>query len=232
MTQSNIKGPIFIGLFLFCFIPLCFSSQAQVNQTQTTLSNFTQFLTDPIYGPKDTRFVFIEYADYQCPYCKQLHQTLTKWFSKKYQQQLNTPFKVNWVFRHLPILGEKSILKAQTAICVMDELGNDAFWQFNNLLFTQPIKSTKQLSYQQSLWLMASKQDWDIKKLMQCDFEQNYHTKLKSLARQSALLNIGATPSWFFLDLETGKVIVGSGNLNLDQLDQLFLKQTKNSIKE
>ncbi|MCJ8312390.1 MAG: thioredoxin domain-containing protein [Saccharospirillaceae bacterium] len=242
MTRFTLKNPIIIGFFLCLLLPIIgFSSEGFSSATQPIepnltqqntppakydLSDFSQFKTDPIYGAKDARFVFIEYADYQCPYCKKFHQTLEKWFNTDHQKQLNSPFEVNWVFRHFPILGEKSMLKAKTAICVLNELGNDAFWVFNDLLFTQPIKPSKRLNYQQSLWLLASKQGWDVKTLMSCDNSKNYQTKLKLLAQQAKALNLGSTPSWFFLDLNTGKVIVGNGILNLTQLDQLLLDQT------
>ena len=218
------KSPILIGLFLL--IGLFISTQSFSSQQTIDPNHFLNFDSDPIQGPNDARFVFIEYADYQCLYCKEFHQTLSKWFSASHQKKLNSGQQVNWVFRHFPVLGTKSTVKAKTAICVLEQLGNEAFWQFNDLLFTQPVKPSNRLNYQQSLWLMASKQNWDVDLLIQCDNEQNHQTKLESLANQSKALNLSATPSWFLLDSVTGKVIVGNGNLSILQLDQLLLQQT------
>ena len=218
LTRSIKKSPIFIGLFLLYFT----AAPLLANDKNAALTSFSQFDTDPVYGTDDANFVFIEYADYHCQYCQQFHHTLTKWFSPAYQRTLNSDQSVKWVYRHFPIFGEKSIIKAKTAICVLEQFGQDSFWQFNDVLFTQPISPSKQLNYQQSVWLIATKQGWDVKKLIQCDAAQTYQAKLESLANQAKFLNLAATPSWYFLNIKTGKVLTGSGTLTLSQLDALL----------
>ncbi|BCE01685.1 thioredoxin domain-containing protein [Marinicellulosiphila megalodicopiae] len=212
-SLTKTKGPIFIGLFL-CLLS-CISF-ADLKSTDPTF--FTDFTNDAFQGNPDARYVFIEYADYQCPYCQKFHQTLSNWIQTQDAKTLN----VKWVYRQFPILGERSLLQSQTAICVLQTLGQNQFWQFSDLLFAKALKTSERINFQQSLWLLASKQGWDTQKLMQCNFNKDYQNQLNAFSNQTSSLKLSSTPSWFFIDQHTGKVIFGNGILSTEQLNKLI----------
>lgn len=82
---------------------------------------------DHFLGNPDAPIVIIEYSDYECPYCKAFHPTLT-------QIVQNSNGNVAWVYRHWPI-HQGSLEKLIAAECVATLKGNDAFWKYTDLLF-------------------------------------------------------------------------------------------------
>lgn len=83
--------------------------------------------TDHIFGDANAPVTIIEYSDYECPYCKSFHTTLT-------QLVTESNGSVSWVYRHWPI-HTNSFEKLVAAECVAKIKGNDAFWKYSNLLF-------------------------------------------------------------------------------------------------
>ena len=80
-------------------------------------------------GLKNARSVWIEYADLQCPYCKQIHPDLTKLLNVNKE-------KLAWVFRHFPLpLHEKAQKGSEVTECAADQGGNEAFWKSLEVVF-------------------------------------------------------------------------------------------------
>ena len=76
-----------------------------------------------IYGNPKARFTLIEYADLECPYCKDAFPQLQRLVDR--HQQLN------WQWHHLPlnIHGEAAQYEARLVTCAGWLGGNAVFWQ-------------------------------------------------------------------------------------------------------
>ncbi len=82
---------------------------------------------DWVLGPADARVTILEYADYQCPYCAELHPTLKR-LVEAY------PDDVRLIYRHYPLpFHDKARLAAEAAETAGAQ-GN--FWEFHDLLYT------------------------------------------------------------------------------------------------
>jgi len=93
--------------------------------------------SDHILGNPAASVVIIEYADFDCEYCKDL-------FSSLHQVVANVGANghVAWVYREFPLseLHTNALAHARAAECAADVAGNDAFWTFADLLFAhQPV---------------------------------------------------------------------------------------------
>lgn len=75
-----------------------------------------------IYGRADARFTLIEYADLECPYCREDFPVLRHW--------IDTNPEVNWQWHHLPlsIHDPAATQNARLAECAGEAGGNTAFW--------------------------------------------------------------------------------------------------------
>lgn len=82
---------------------------------------------DHILGNPNAPIKIIEYSDFECPYCKIFHATLNKIVAE-------SNGNVSWVYRHWP-LHQNSFEKAIAAECVAQIKGNEAYWQYSELLF-------------------------------------------------------------------------------------------------
>jgi NhaA family Na+:H+ antiporter len=82
---------------------------------------------DHIYGPADAPVTLVEYGDYECPHCRQVHPVIN---------ELRSRFggRLRYVFRHLPLtsLHPHAQLAAEAAEAAAAQ---GKFWEMHDLLF-------------------------------------------------------------------------------------------------
>jgi protein-disulfide isomerase len=87
---------------------------------------------DHVRGNPNAPIVMVEYSDYDCPFCKNFHETMNKVMSN-----YGADGKVAWVYRHFPLeqLHPSAPRIALASECVAELGGNEAFWKFTDLVF-------------------------------------------------------------------------------------------------
>ncbi len=98
--------------------------------TKATLNPIDE--NDHILGNPNAPIMIVEYSDFDCPFCKQFHETLNE-----IMDQYGTGGQVAWVYRHMPLqsLHPSAAHIALASECVAKQGGNDAFWKFADLVF-------------------------------------------------------------------------------------------------
>ena len=88
--------------------------------------------TDYIRGNPNAPILVIEYSDYDCPFCKNFHETMTK-----VMEDYGVTGKVGWVYRQFPLeqLHPNAPRISEAAYCVGDLGGGDAYWKFSDQIF-------------------------------------------------------------------------------------------------
>ena len=89
--------------------------------------------SDHLLGSPNADIIFVEYSDFECPYCKVFHETMHKIID-----EYGKDGKVAWVYRHLPIeqLHSKAAKEAEASEWAADQGGNETFLKFSYLLFS------------------------------------------------------------------------------------------------
>lgn len=83
--------------------------------------------TDHVTGNSNATVTIIEYSDFECPYCKQLHPVIERIVTEN-------KGNVKWIYRSWP-LHQHSFEKLIAADCVAKLKGDTAFWKYTDLLF-------------------------------------------------------------------------------------------------
>ena len=85
---------------------------------------------DHIRGNPAAPVTMVEYADFECPFCKSFHATLKRIVNESSGQ-------VRSVYRHFPIdqLHSKARMEAAASECAAELGGNDVFWRFADRFF-------------------------------------------------------------------------------------------------
>ncbi len=88
--------------------------------------------TDYIKGNPNAPILMIEYSDYDCPFCKQYHETLTQ-----IMNEYGITGRVAWVYRQFPLeqLHPNAPKISEAALCVGSLGGSAAFWKFTDGIF-------------------------------------------------------------------------------------------------
>ncbi len=150
--------------------------------------------TDHIRGDKNAPIVVIEYADYDCIFCKKFHSTMNQ-IMKKYNG------KIAWVYRHYPIdkpnargqiLHPDAGTKAQAAECVASLGGNDAFWKYTDALFnTIPQADPSSLL---QLPIEAKKIGIDEQQFNTCLSTGTFKDKVEAMFQEGIVAEVRGTP--------------------------------------
>lgn len=108
----------------------------QQQQEQQTPERDVEPVTedDHIRGNPNAPILLVEYSDYDCPFCKNFHDTM-----KQVMNEYGVDGKVAWVYRHFPLeqLHPNAPEIAAASECVAELGGSEAFWTFSDLIFSE-----------------------------------------------------------------------------------------------
>jgi protein-disulfide isomerase len=86
---------------------------------------------DHVRGPANAKITFVEYSDFECPFCKRHAPTIDSVLSK-YKND------VKFVYRHFPLSFHPKAQKlAEGSECAAELGGNDAFWKYHDAVFAK-----------------------------------------------------------------------------------------------
>ncbi len=149
---------------------------------------------DYIKGNPNASILIVEYSDYDCPFCKNFHETMTR-----IMDEYGVGGKVAWVYRQFPIaqLHPNSERISQTALCVGELAGNDAFWKFSDLVFqernlNEPTNISKLPEY-------AEKAGVKREDLLSCLDSGRHAASVTSSIQEGASAGIQGTPQSFVI---------------------------------
>jgi protein-disulfide isomerase len=100
-----------------------------VNPSETTSAKIRPVDdTDYIRGNPNAPITVVEYSDYDCPFCKNFHDTMNT-IMKEY----GVTGKVAWVYRQFPLaqLHPNAPRISEAAYCVGELGGSDAYFTFS-----------------------------------------------------------------------------------------------------
>ena len=173
---------------------------------------------NPVRGPKDALVTIVEFSDFQCPYCgratKTVHELLHQY-----------PKDVRLVFMHNPLGFHKHAEPAaQAAIEVFKEKGNDAFWKYHDLLF-----SNQRSLDTDSLVSFAKQVGADPKKVRAAITSHKYRKEIEEQTSLGRKVGVNGTPAFYI----NGRPLSGARPLGqFKKLVQEVLGQARKLVKE
>lgn len=114
-----------IAFIIVGMIALIFLNQASKNSVTLDVTG------QPFVGDENAPVKIVEFGDYKCPACKSFNELLYPQIEEEF---VNTG-KAAFYFINYSFINVDSHRAAQFAETVYQELGNDAFWKFHDLLF-------------------------------------------------------------------------------------------------
>ena len=173
---------------------------------------------DHIRGNPDATIAVIEYSDFECPFCKRHHPTMSQ-IVEEYDG------KVSWVYRHFPLpFHPNAQPSAEAAECANDQGGNNAFWQYTDLLFERGADKNNLISYAEELGL-------DTNAFESCLNSGKYTRHVNEDTAGGSAAGISGTPGNIIYNLQTKEARLLSGAQPFENfktvIDEMLVEKAK-----
>lgn len=220
LTEDQLDARINRGILAFIAKQQAQRQHSQTDQTGLKVKPIQP--DDHVLGDRSARITLIEYSDYECPYCRQLHATAHR-IIEHYQG------KVNWVYRHFPLSihnpdAERAAVGAE---CAAELGGNAAFWAYGDRIF-QRAHSTNGGFPTDELVPLAAEIGLDQARFKGCLDSGKPLAAVRADVTEGGLAGVTGTPANFVQDNATGTVIPMMGARPYEQfarvIDQLLAR--------
>jgi len=140
--------------------------------------------SDLTLGPEDAPVTVVEYGDYQCPYCADMHPML-----KAIAKSMGT--QMRFVFRHMPLIEMHPY--AQHAAEAAEAAGAQGkFWEMHDAIFQQQSELGSDLLHQ-----LALKLKLDIEQFSSDLEARRFRPRVKRDFMGGMRSGVAATPTLF-----------------------------------
>lgn len=166
---------------------------------------------DHVRGDKDAPLTFIEYSDYECPFCKRFHPTMLQMMDE-YEG------KVKWVFRHFPLSFHDPLATSEATAteCANDLAGNDAFWAMGDLIFERTTSNGNGLLVS-DLTDFAEELGMNRGAFESCMSSGKFTAHIQQEQASGAAAGITGTPGSFLIDAQGNAQLI-SGAVPYEQI--------------
>jgi protein-disulfide isomerase len=147
----------------------------------------------PALGPADAPVTIVEYADYQCPHCRNFSVNTLPEVVKNYV----VPGKVRYVYKNATVLGEESQWAAMAALCAADQ---GHFWEYDELLFNRQQGENQGTFSRDNLKQFAADLGLDTATFNECLDSNKYASKVADQTQEARSRGVKGTPSFFVND--------------------------------
>lgn len=193
--------------------------EAQNEQNKIEVAPVTQ--DDMIRGNPNAPILVVEYSDFDCPFCKNFHETM-KQIMTKYGEN----GKVAWIYRNFPLqqLHPNAPKLAEAGHCVAEIGGNDAFWKFSDNIFENRETNAQTDMTQLPAYAVAAGVDKD--KFNECFTSGKYASKVEEDIQAALKAGAQGTPYSIVMVGDQQGVINGAQPFEtVDKIMQTLISQ-------
>ena len=148
--------------------------------------------SEEVYGNEDADITFVEFSDFQCPYCVRFHEVM-------HQIVDEYPNDVAWIFKQFPIQSHPlGMPGAMATECAGDQ---GKFWEMSDMIF-----SNQQALAAESFAIFAGDLGLDVDTFNQCMSDNPHAEKIANDYQTGISSGVRGTPSSFV----NGNIVPGA----------------------
>ena len=177
---------------------------------------------DHIRGNVNAPVKFVEFSDFECPFCKRQHETLKALFEKL------DPEKVAWVYRQFPLEQlhpVKAMSVAMASECVNELGGDDAFWLFTDRYFEETLTNNK-TDIETLIPILVTETGVNKQAFNTCFESEKYKSKIEANIADAVETGGRGTP-WSIIIGPTGKTYPINGALPASVIEKTIEQALK-----
>ena len=154
---------------------------------------------DTLLGDPNAPITFIEFGDYQCPFCTRFFNEVESTLRDKYVKT----GKMKFVYRDFPFLGDESRWAALASECA-DEQGK--FWEYHDLLFVRHRGENQGTFTKDNLKRWAGELGLNQGQFDACLDSEKYAEEIKKDLEDARAAGVEGTPTAFI----NGEIVRGA----------------------
>jgi len=215
MKKDYITPIVLIALALAIAGALALGTKKPQESALKIPSPITEY--DLIMGNPEADVLVVEYSDMECPFCKDLHETMNKVVS-----EMSDEFA--WVYRHFPLdsLHSKARKEAEAVTCVSKlSTPENGFAYLNEIMRITPSNNNLDLD---TLYTEAEKYDITKNQLDECLSSKEIKDIVENNAQEAISLGARGTPFTVIYRKSDGKMEKNSGFMNYETLKSKIIK--------
>ena len=211
LNSGELDAAIALGIQNYIVKQRQAQQQAQNRQQLEKIKNLrpVDANLDHIFGNPNAPVTIVEYSDFECPFCKRFHPTVV-------QLLKNNPDKVRWVYRHYPLgfHNPGAQKQAEASECVAEISGNDAFWQYSDLIYQRTTSNGTGFPLE-NLQPLAEEIGVDGQAFAECMQSGRMTARVQQDFDNGSSIGVTGTPAAFILNNNGGvRVIAGAQPLS------------------
>jgi len=202
--------------------PVTVNDQQPAAATDTTSKIDPVTEADHIRGNLNAPVKFVEFSDFECPFCKRQHETLMGVMEKL------GPEKVAWVYRQFPLEQlhpVKAMAAAMASECVAELGGDKAFWLFTDRYFEETLTNNK-TDIETLIPKLVAETGVNKQAFTTCFESEKYKTKIEASIADAVETGGRGTP-WSVIIGPTGKTYPINGALPASVIEQAIEQALK-----
>jgi protein-disulfide isomerase len=169
---------------------------------------------DYIRGSNNAKITLVEYADFECPFCKRFHPTMQQ-VLKDYGD------KVKWVYRHYPLsFHANSQKESEASECAGKLGGNEAFWKYTDAIYDQTTSNGTGFALDQ-LVPLSKKLGINSASFQTCLDSGEFAQKVKDEFASGSQEGVTGTPGTIIIDAKGNTQLI-PGALPYEQVKPLI----------
>jgi protein-disulfide isomerase len=137
----------------------------------------------------------IEFADFQCPFCKDFETNIAPTILEEYVET----GKVSLEFRHFAFIGPESVAAAAAAECANEQ---GYFWDYHDILFLRQGELENRGAFSSgnlkdfARELQDERSDFDLDEFDQCVDSDRHESAVEAMRTEGTQLGVSSTPSF------------------------------------
>ncbi len=189
-----------------------FANDSTARVDQTAIPRVSA--SDHARGAQNPKITWVEYGDFECPFCKQQHDEFKKLLAAY-------PNDVQIVFRHFPLdIHPGAVPKAIAAECAAKLGGETAFWRYHDMLYDRANIDGTGVEEDQ-LPVFAQELGLNVQSFIECQANPDTARRVQGDVITGRAATVEATPTSIIINEQNQAVIV-PGAVQFEQMEEIM----------
>ena len=181
-----------VGIIAVCIIGIILLTDVSQETAEIDYEN------QPFMGDENAPVEIIEFGDYKCPHCGEFNSSMVPYIKEEF---IDTG-KAKFYFMNYSFIAVDSTTAALFAETVYQELGNEVFWEFHDLLFANQTTADGKENFMDETFLKAvlSKvaSEEEVEQVVQAFSDNQGDASLDKDMEMANNLGVNSTPNIYW----------------------------------